>query len=221
MTRQWSDALVSSMAIVELELRYLMVIRLPTIKDKAPSAVDAPSREAEPRCTADELAAYWSSYPVPIEFNEDEECSVFPDGAAAAICTSWAKYVRRIYGKRAELFGFLDKGNPESAIAQAFGGHDFALLDGRFIVDGWLNDNDLMAATMNGRELRSVYDLECPADDDDIRALYGSRDKWVRGAPLEAAIDAEKPKTRARHMRGVSLEERAPGAQLSGPGPSP
>ena len=51
-----------------------MVIRLPTIKDKAPSAVEAPAREAEPRCTADELDAYWSSYPVPIEFNEDEEC---------------------------------------------------------------------------------------------------------------------------------------------------
>jgi hypothetical protein len=106
-----------------------------------------------------EEGRYGISYP-------DDDESVFPDGTASVFCTNWAGYVLRVLGERCSLHGFSVDDNPGSAIAVSSGGHDFALVDGRWIVDGWVKNVECMAD-------HSVFDLEDPAEAAEI-AISGS-----------------------------------------------
>ena len=130
---------------------------------------------------------------------------IFPDGTAAAMCTNWAIYVRRVLGDRAAIYGFGDDENPDSEIAQTCGGHDFALVDDRFIVDPW-------DVHYEGLHTSAVLDLQDPAETDKIAQLYGPRENWKRSSELEKEIDAESGKMRSRHMEGTRfpLELLAP-----------
>lgn len=132
---------------------------------------------------------------VPDRFSRTEQCHVFPDGWASAICTNWMRYVARILRRdRVEFRGFLDNG---SEIARDYGGHDFAIVDGRHIVDGWL-------VHVAGLHPTAVLDLEDPADADAIDRLYGARSTWiVHEGTIGSDLDAETPRQRARAMRGV------------------
>lgn len=130
---------------------------------------------------------------------EGDTAAAFPDGNPWAICTSWAVYVRRIEGERARLFGFDSDENPASEIAQRCGGHDFAVVDGRFIVDGWV-------ANVEGMSKQAVFDLCDPADIGDVHKLYGDPGIWMEGyrsIELEEHVDAETPAERERAMKGV------------------
>lgn len=123
----------------------------------------------------------------------------FPDGNCWAECTSWAMYVRRMERQRAKLYGFDSDENPDSEIAQLCGGHDFAVVDGRFIVDGWV-------ANVEGMSKQAIFDLRDPADVADIHELYGDTALWIdkyRNIELEEFIDAETPAERDRAMKGV------------------
>jgi hypothetical protein len=144
---------------------------------------------------------YETSNTIPIRRDADEECSVFPDGSAIAICSNWAQYVRRIEGQRAELFGFYSHAVPESLIARLCFGHDFAVVDGRYLVDGWVKDIECLSAF-------AVFDLDDPATADEILRLYGPRAKWPRNLGLEAAVDDEAPEVRQEALRGVKLWRR-------------
>ena len=67
--------------------------------------------------------------------------SLFPDGLSAACCTNYAIQVCRAYPDRTMIFGFANLDNPFSEIAANKihpGGHDFAVIDGRFLVDPWI-----------------------------------------------------------------------------------
>jgi hypothetical protein len=134
---------------------------------------------------------------LPDKFNRSEECHVFPNGDASAICTSWAKYVRRLLGNRVQLFGFSDENNPSSLIAKDYGGHDFALVDGRYIVDGWLTQ----VAGMHGN---AILDMQDPQEKQIIAKLYGPMKKWSRDEfGHEGSVDGEEQKQRAKAMKGV------------------
>lgn len=104
-----------------------------------------------------------------------EECTgdgaLWPDGTRWSTCTNWAHYCARVLGKRAQTLGFFDDDNPDSAVASDYGGHDFSLVDGRWIVDGWLRE----VACMSNR---IVFDLENPDDAADIAKFYGDRNTW-------------------------------------------
>lgn len=155
---------------------------------------------------ADRLASLKRLYEVPRTIPErrdaNEECTVFPDGSAVAFCTNWAKYVRRIEGAgQCELFGFFSDEVPESLIAQRCGGHDFAIVDGRYLVDGWLKHVECESNV-------AVFDLDNPANADIVARLYGPREKWPRNYALEAAVDDEPPEARQDAMRGVKLWRR-------------
>lgn len=131
---------------------------------------------------------------IPDRFNRREECHVFPDGWASAICTNWMRYVRRLLGpERTEFHGFSGNG---SWIDRMAGGHDFALVDGRYVVDGW-------AMHVAGLVDTAVLDLHDPQDAETALALLGPRSTWERGLELEAKTDAETPAERRKAMRGV------------------
>ena len=120
--------------------------------------------------------AYW-------RIEETPQGSKFKDSEFSGTqCTGYACAVLQKLGKsRVKVFGFHDTDNPSSAIAQAAGGHDFALVDGRFIVDPWLGEG--FATPMDAKSgeplpQRTVFDLEAPGDRKLIEELYGDRAKW-------------------------------------------
>lgn len=145
----------------------------------------------------------------------DNEESVFPDGSAMVFCTNWANYVRRVMGSRATLHGFYHDENPDSKIAKDCGGHDFAVVDGRYVVDAW-------ALNIEGY----LYDRRCCVldlhDSEDYAlavVLYGSPLKWSRNYESEKSIDEETPAVRSAAMKGTSFGsppemDRVPGARI-------
>lgn len=53
-------------------------------------------------------------------------------------CTGFATAIKRKVGKRIEVYGFSGDDNPTAGILDLHDGHDFAVLDSRFIIDPWL-----------------------------------------------------------------------------------
>lgn len=90
-----------------------------------------------------------------------------------AVCTSHAEYVAS--HENGLVCGFLCKDNP-SQMDNLAEGHDFAFVDGRFIVDTWLFNWECQIDS-------PVLDTQHPADREVIRRWYGDPEKWVRRSP--------------------------------------
>lgn len=118
--------------------------------------------------------------------DEDEECHIFPTGKAFFICTNWANLTRRYFGEdRIVVMGYLHIHNQASAISEQYEGHDFAVLDGRFIVDGWITGVGL---EQPGRATPGLYDLQNKDDAAEIARLYGDQTAWeLSGSSYESA----------------------------------
>jgi hypothetical protein len=160
----------------------------------------------EPQTAPDRHASLERLYGTPGTFPERrdryEECTVFADGSAVFFCTNWARYVRRVEGPdRCQLFGFSSDEVPESLIAARCGGHDFAVVDGRYLVDGWLKDLERESDV-------AVFDLNDPKNDAFILKVYGPREKWPRNHALEDDVDEEKPEARRAALAGAKLWRR-------------
>lgn len=96
------------------------------------------------------------------------------DDSSGVACTGYARTIRSIFGpKRTELRGFMTWNNPESKIGQDCEGHDFAIVDGRFIVDPW-------AAQVETYDRIGVFDLKNKRTAARVRKLYGDPAKWRR-----------------------------------------
>jgi hypothetical protein len=109
-------------------------------------------------------------------FDEEEECHIFPTGKAFFICTNWANLTRRYFGEnRTEVMGYLHVNNEISAISKQYEGHDFAVVDGRFIVDGWVTGVGL---EQPGRATPGLYDMQDQDDAAEIVRLYGDKTAW-------------------------------------------
>lgn len=148
--------------------------------------------------TIEQLAAFFAvDENLPTTFS-DYDGTVFADGSRWAICTNWARYVRRLIGQRARIVGFDDKINPDSKVALDFYGHDFALIDDRWIVDGWIMH-------VGGYLETPVLDLRDPAQAETIARLYGKRERWEPLDIVEQEIDAESPEARERALEGIRL----------------
>lgn len=107
---------------------------------------------------------------------DEEDCHIFPTGRAFFICTNWADLTRRYFGEdRTAVMGYLHTDNDTSAISEQYEGHDFALLDSRFIIDGWLTGVGLEKP---GRATPGLYDLQDKDDAAEIARLYGSQAAW-------------------------------------------
>lgn len=67
--------------------------------------------------------------------------SFLPDGGSGTCCTDYALHIARRMPGRVEVYGFANEENPLSRVAREEihpGGHDFAVVDGRYIVDPWI-----------------------------------------------------------------------------------
>jgi len=130
--------------------------------------------------------------------------SLFPDGTRATQCTNWARYARRAHGPRAQIFGFYCEDNPDAVeMARLADGHDFALLDGRFILDGWLCNVE--------REISEpILDLQSPDHAILITCYYGERENWSRMTGIEAEIDKEEIAKFQEAMQDVRPDTREP-----------
>lgn len=101
--------------------------------------------------------------------------SLMPDGSSATCCTNYARHIQRTLGEdRVAIHGFANEDNPTARIAKEKwhpGGHDFAVVDGRYIVDPWPR---LVACTTE----KMVWDLHDPEDGREALDLYGPPNKW-------------------------------------------
>lgn len=125
--------------------------------------------------------AFWHITP------EDEargRGSEFDNGYSGVQCTGYACAILHKLGPaRVKVYGFHDAENPESAIARDAGGHDFAVVDNRWIVDPWL---DAGLSTPMGKDdlpTRGVYDMDSKEDQAEIDRLYGDQDAWRDMSP--------------------------------------
>ena len=116
-------------------------------------------------------ARYGSDEALGVVWSEEEERSLLPDGEPAVICGFCAAYIVRLVGA-GQVVGFHDGLNPIAhAAGYPGGGHDFALIDGRYIVDPWVKETGLTSK-------RAVFDLLDAGDAEEIRWLYGDRGAW-------------------------------------------
>lgn len=122
-------------------------------------------------------AEYGSMIPAE-EFSEEEKeqtdiYAFLPNDEEMGRCTNCALYVAEQYPGRAEVYGFYCEDNPKcthKAITDA-NGHDFCIIDKRYIVDFWVS-------LYTGYEKQSVYDLHDKSDQLKIRQIYGDPEKW-------------------------------------------
>lgn len=66
--------------------------------------------------------------------------SYLPNGGSAVCCTDYAAEIFTRLPGRVQIYGFANEDNPTSKVAIDElhpGGHDFAVVDGRYIVDPW------------------------------------------------------------------------------------
>lgn len=104
-------------------------------------------------------------------YDEEEGCSYLPGNLSYGICTHSAAYVLHTLGK-GEIWGSSEDDNPGEAV-KLVGGHDWAVIDRRYIVDPWLH-------TFTGESDQLVFDLKNPADKEAILHWYGPPSTWER-----------------------------------------
>ena len=124
---------------------------------------------------------------------------VFPDGSEWGAQEAWPCYLRRALGPRVSIMGFWCHENVAARLlVEASERHDFAVIDGRWLVDGWVR-------SFSGAETDGIYDLADPDELSRIRETHGEPGRWHRSACLEAAIDMEGPARREAAMQGVLI----------------
>lgn len=102
---------------------------------------------------------------------ECDECFTFQNGNHSAICTNHADLIVAMYPEISYRTGFEVGNNPvTNSNIYACGGHDFAVIANRYIVDHWIRD-------VCG-EPRQVFDLWNPDDAALIAERYGDPQKW-------------------------------------------
>jgi hypothetical protein len=103
------------------------------------------------------------------------ECiSLFPDGSSAVCCTDYARQISKKLPGRVQIFGFANEDNPTSRVAIEElhpGGHDFAVVDGRYVVDPWIR-------LVLGETGPIVFDMQDEQGAAEIARTYGPQSCW-------------------------------------------
>ncbi len=87
-------------------------------------------------------------------------------------CTNTAVYLaERLDG---DVYGYYIEDNPTAKMGEAEGGHDFSIIDERWLLDFWAQDV---------YQLPWLYDLEDPKDAEAVKALYGFHESWTKMPP--------------------------------------
>lgn len=83
---------------------------------------------------------------------------------------------------RAAVYGYAAENNPDAELGQLEGGHDFALVENRYIVDWWATAYPALAGHPG------VIDTVDPAWAERVLRWYGPRQRWSKlGFMHEAA----------------------------------
>lgn len=103
-------------------------------------------------------------------FDFEETVWHFADGSHCSTCTSGARRVALEFNGR--VLGYFSKSNSSSIIGGTLcEGHDFAIIDERWIVDYW--------SFRVARKIQSpVLDLQNPTERDLARNLFGDCNTW-------------------------------------------
>lgn len=101
---------------------------------------------------------------------EEAEEWQFLDGSACAICTYSALQVARRFG--GVVLGYHSFDNPTAFIGKPYyDGHDFALINGRWLVDYW-------GWYVAGIAPNPILDMLSAEDRNAARILYGPTNVW-------------------------------------------
>jgi len=120
--------------------------------------------------------------------------SLLPDGSSAVCCTDYAAHVFKALPGRVRIVGFANEENPDCQVVLDElhpGGHDFAIVDNRYLVDPWCK-------LVRCCDWQPVYDRQLPEDNDLVLKRYGPDVCWT---PLVAA------EARARKQMAESARE--------------
>lgn len=120
------------------------------------------------------------------------------------VCTQCAKNVVDKFGGK--IYGFWNEENPSATIArEGYDGHDFAVVNGRYLVDAWATHIETVP------DAKPVYDLKNPADAALVRKLYGPRESWKLNDALSTPEQTEflpsKEKDRERALKALPSTE--------------
>ncbi|MEG0868441.1 MAG: hypothetical protein RSD49_08425 [Hafnia sp.] len=101
-----------------------------------------------------------------------EASTMLPNKLPMSCCTNSAVFVCAELG-HGDIYGFSAESNPvqNSAINRGSGGHDFAVIHSRYIVDPWIS-------LYTGNQTQGVFDLRDPKDSALIKDIYGDPAKW-------------------------------------------
>ena len=137
--------------------------------------------------------AFWG-----IDYSEEDgsRFASLPDDLAysGTQCTGYACMIAKKLGvDRVTEFGFGERTGTGGLIEEKLGGHDFAVVDNRFIVDPWLTEVESGRITARTGEVvdvrgRVVFDMQDAADAALIEKLYGDQSKWKRNTEIEASL---------------------------------
>jgi hypothetical protein len=108
--------------------------------------------------------------------------SYLPNGGSAVCCTDYAAVIFLTLPGRVQIFGFANDENPDSKVARDelhVGGHDFAVVDGRYIVDPWPR---LVPCAFD----QMVFDMQGAGAEQTLE-YYGPQSCWTRMSLCEAA----------------------------------
>ncbi|MFK4136739.1 hypothetical protein ACI2KR_31400 [Pseudomonas luteola] len=109
--------------------------------------------------------------------DEYEESAHLPDGNRMSRCTNCAHWVVA-HLSTGDVYGFLAEDNPVICEhINSAGGHDFALIGKRYIVDIWIS-------LYSGADDQTVFDLKDPKDRDKVKAIYGDPSRWGYCDPI-------------------------------------
>ena len=117
---------------------------------------------------------------------DDEFWGIVGEGASAKFAgtelrawdsAGYALTIReKLPGRRVQVFTFAAEDNPWAAVSEDRDGHDFAVVDGRYIVDPWALEVGVVWRRMRGQR---VLDMRDKTHADEIDHLYGDPDMWL------------------------------------------
>lgn len=113
--------------------------------------------------------------------------SYLPNGGSGTCCTDFAACVFIRLPGRVRIVGFANDDNPDCQVVTDElhpCGHDFALVDNRYLVDPWCK-------LVVGNNWQVVYDLAEPADRALAARRYGPRECWTRLVSAEAYAEQQ------------------------------
>jgi hypothetical protein len=123
--------------------------------------------------TRDEIENFLSHLTANDVYDEEEGCHYWDIGGEkieSSVCTNGAKLVVDKFG--GDVFGYHFDGDSSGKVGSDAGGHDFAIVQDRYLVDWW-------GANVEGTS-KAIYDLSHPKDAEEVERLYAPRDQWVK-----------------------------------------